>query len=144
MTLDIETLRALALKATPGPWRTQPDGGGMTEVYSDELHRDGMNVGIADDLRDYDAAFIAAAHPQAVLALLDRIAALEAGLSESLGLLATTRKYWTSRGVSAIARGGSSEVQEHPSQMPEGWFGTVDGRVYCPTCKIAVRQRSSR
>lgn len=73
----LELWKALAEAACPGGWHAQPDGAGMTEVYSDKLHPDGLNIGIADDLREADAAFIAAART-AVPALCQRVEELEA------------------------------------------------------------------
>lgn len=63
------TLRALALAATPGPWRTSGD----RQVYEAIC---GFTV--AGVRRDYDAAYIAACDPQTILALLDRLDRLEA------------------------------------------------------------------
>ena len=76
-------LRKLAEAATPGPWvtteRAWPEQVGCCPLvgrpYS--IHRsDNNNVAAASTLED--AAFIAAASPTAVLALLDRIEELEA------------------------------------------------------------------
>lgn len=77
MTKDeLQTLRGLCERAVSGPWHTQPDGAGMTEVYSDKLQRDGLDIGVAGDLREHDAAFIAAART-ALPALIDRVEELE-------------------------------------------------------------------
>lgn len=66
-------LKELAEKATPGPWIMGEDGG----VYS-EARRD-IPVDIIDGLYTEapDAAFIAAASPDVVLGLIERIGKLE-------------------------------------------------------------------
>lgn len=56
-------LRTLAAAATPGPWRHEK----RNVVWAGDDH-----VGVA--VIDYNAAFIAAANPSAVLALLDELA----------------------------------------------------------------------
>lgn len=112
MTLDIETLRALALKATAGPWSADLDmfdsNEGIVCLVSDptcelmailgtdlviesaepwtaeaEAAKNAQWRKARETQQLRDAAYIAAANPQAVLALLDRIAALEAGLREA-------------------------------------------------------------
>lgn len=78
---DLEKLRALAMAATPGPWREwgreveygavyikHPDGrGGMLSVAQV----------ISFDRREENASFIEAANPTTIISLLDRIAQLE-------------------------------------------------------------------
>src|SRR5690348_7752451 len=80
-------LRALAEKATPGPWQRfydryesgtwciQPvaEYGGMVVIPEDAPV-------VASDVTVADAAYIAAASPDVILRLLDRIDALEKGL----------------------------------------------------------------
>ena len=87
MTTDHNELRALALAATPGPWRVgrgsksriyapyhvQPDGHAIARTYGSELN----GIGVADltgPVNIADAAYIAAANPATVLALLDQAA----------------------------------------------------------------------
>ena len=96
MTLDILELRALAEAATPGPWFVQADGhrvcgiiGPKMAAYDDEPEQEWREVQIVEtDGGHYpprwnDAAFMTAAR-SAVPALLDRVAALEAGLREAI------------------------------------------------------------
>jgi len=96
MTLDILELRALAEAATPGPWFVQADRhrvcgiiGPKMAAYDDEPEQEWREVQIAEtDGGHYpprwnDAAFVTAAR-SAVPALLDRVAALEAGLREAI------------------------------------------------------------
>lgn len=87
---DHNELRALALAATPGPWRVgrgsksriyapyhvQPDGHAIARTYGSELN----GIGVADltgPVNIADAAYIAAANPATVLALLEALEALE-------------------------------------------------------------------
>ena len=71
-TPDIAELRRLAEAATPGPWSTA-----AFQLVIDAARR--IDVGMCGH-RD-DAAFIAAANPAAVLALLDDADALRAELA---------------------------------------------------------------
>jgi hypothetical protein len=75
--IDIEKLRQLAEAATPGPWEVSDDDMfSPIEVTSDGPGRDICCLDTYDhrpDERANDAAFIAAANPQTVLALLDEI-----------------------------------------------------------------------
>ncbi len=79
-------LRRLAEAATPGPWEAQcyDDGRSGKEPWFVDTHAypDGPEPVIAATypLDAADAAYIAAANPQAVLALLDRVARLEEAL----------------------------------------------------------------
>ena len=83
---DTSRLRALAEAATPGEWGVLPAD--TTEIVSrsgydiattwDAMKNDRADVYNTDYKRtDQNAAYIAAANPQTVLALLDRIAELE-------------------------------------------------------------------
>lgn len=77
MTAKYATLAELAQKATPGPWAA---------VLDDPMERGGTRnyVGLADRFgyvcpaKREDAAYIAAASPDVVLALLARVQAAEA------------------------------------------------------------------
>lgn len=68
-----EELRALAEKATPGPW--EPRHQGLTDGYPNVIvnaAESGYPGAILWGVRaEKDAAFIAAANPTAILALLD-------------------------------------------------------------------------
>lgn len=89
-------LRALAAQAAPGTWEW--DGEDLVgdhdpvdlEMYPDEdrresiLHRNHLSMGLREP-QDEDAAFIAAANPVTVVALLDRISELEGEVSELEG-----------------------------------------------------------
>lgn len=78
MTLDLAALRLLAQAATqPGPWTVlcEPQGKGRHSYRV--LDANGMWVAEFDDA-EHDAAFVAAANPTAILALLDRCERAEA------------------------------------------------------------------
>ena len=79
-------LREAASKATPGPWEVQPAcarfDSSVPVVMQDN---DGFSIaemcrGIAGEPEEDNAAYIALAHPAAVLALLDECDALRAAL----------------------------------------------------------------
>ena len=77
MTPSLEQLRALAMAATPGPWISghDPSHYGAPEVT------DGKTFAYYVPDKN-DAAFIAAASPDVVLALLDRLATVEGACRE--------------------------------------------------------------
>ncbi len=83
--IDTAKLRQLASAATPGPWTAavwiETDGNEWRATgpgHDDESHDNGSEPGCPDEqAAQRDAAFIAAANPTTVLALLDRIAELE-------------------------------------------------------------------
>lgn len=65
MPLDLQKLKAAAEAATPGPWRAR---------YGDELiNAEGEVFAYGSFLSDDDPAFIAAANPSVVLALIAEI-----------------------------------------------------------------------
>jgi hypothetical protein len=78
-TPDVAELRALAEDADAGPW-------GQTDYYDEDdgcvchlVHSgDADQFRVALGLQEYNAAFIAAANPAAVLGLLDKLDALAA------------------------------------------------------------------
>jgi hypothetical protein len=95
--VDTKALRELAGFATPGPWRAwRCNGAGEGDACGVRaaIHDDGPGyIGVFyDGARDEchhvvsldDAAFIAAAHPQTVIALLDEIDGLRAERDEAL------------------------------------------------------------
>lgn len=65
--VDLDALAELARKATPGPWVVHA---GRYEG-SDYCYVTEGKSNLADDIDPHDAAFIAAANPQTVLALID-------------------------------------------------------------------------
>lgn len=103
MTDSEKELRRLAEAATPGPWRRAGTESKPCPVVSALNKEKGYQIhsmlwvkrdtpAVYDGMRDVynrDAAFIAAANPAAVLALLDRIKELEGQLSS----IAATLEY---------------------------------------------------
>lgn len=80
MTVDAAKLRALAQAATPGPWRLQ-DGEVLAADDIDCPRGYSPLNRIHTDTDGPDPAFIAAANPLTVLALLDAIVALRTALA---------------------------------------------------------------
>lgn len=87
---DLEELRSIALAATPGPWNWVGDlsmNEASLESPSEEgyvLSAYGLHTEGFVDVGESDAAFIAAANPATVLALLDRLEAAERELIEKM------------------------------------------------------------
>jgi hypothetical protein len=84
---DVGELERLARAATPGPWHVQGVGIGGIEDTDGNVIAQAQQfkpVRNKDDLNDriQNAAFIAAANPAAVLALIDRVRAAEAERDE--------------------------------------------------------------
>lgn len=76
MDKDLDTLRKVALSATPGPWKAEPYLYGMTgeghrirvtAPSNDDLHN------LADDILQEDAEFIATFDPPTVLELIEQV-----------------------------------------------------------------------
>jgi hypothetical protein len=78
---DTDTLRKLAEAATPGPWRVSDKSVRLTQDNYILVVSQDRWIGLVMDnceLSEEDAAFIAAANPTAVIALLDEMDALRA------------------------------------------------------------------
>ncbi len=88
MTLPIKELRAKAEAATRGPWEI---GDGCVQSVHDNHPL--VTIGQCDE----DETYIAAASPDVVIALLDRIATLTALAGEACDLAMNER--WTSKPV---------------------------------------------
>lgn len=97
--VDAEALRELAAAATPGPW-TWGKGGIYAGEYDEVLTTGpvecmtycyGGSSTLDGDRYDQDAAYIAAANPTAVTALLDRLTAAEGAVERAAALAATWR-----------------------------------------------------
>lgn len=78
--IDLDELRKLAEAATPGPWHFHQDDGTALDISEVCIPRpeEDVDLSIASLLEDRDGAFIAAANPATVLALLDRVERAEA------------------------------------------------------------------
>lgn len=96
--LDLKALRAAAEAATPGPWRVEsmrPSTLGIETVWSAGMHdiadcskAAGLpySTRVPAEQIEANAAFIAAANPAAVLALLDELDAAYRALSDVIQL----------------------------------------------------------
>lgn len=69
----VRKLRKLAERATPGPWEMSKWGDGTSGDVSANVIAPSSESTVCHDIMDFDAAFIAASHPAAVLVLLDEI-----------------------------------------------------------------------
>ena len=81
---DYKRLRELALAATPGPWEQQLDGWTVRVTQSDTDKERGWPICMTHHSGPHrveqevaDSAFIAAANPQTILALLDALEAAQ-------------------------------------------------------------------
>jgi hypothetical protein len=78
----------LAEKATPGPWfYIASENSPMGEGWHPALVEYDEDLPLCENVSDPDAAYIAAASPDSVLALLDRLEKAEVLLRETLGNL---------------------------------------------------------
>jgi len=84
MTIDKSALKALAEAATPGPWQLVSEGIRRIESASEFVCESG-------GMEDQDAAFIAAANPATILALLAEIHSLECRFEVSEDTLGVIR-----------------------------------------------------
>lgn len=79
MTINLRALRAMAEKATPGKWfsdKARPDG----FVSDQDVVRSSIPINACTDVIavcNRDAAFIAAASPSTIIALLDVVESLQ-------------------------------------------------------------------
>ena len=116
-------LRALAEKATPGPWKHGPL---YWEVWN--LHADGtLDSRVAGSwLLPDDGAYIAAVDPQSILALLDDLDAAQAALTTAplavgaISAIAAAREKALDAAQAAI-RGLADRVDQ--TQKPAPWEG---------------------
>lgn len=95
---DIKRLKRLAEQATPGPWRVNMKGHSYHEVARvNDLEIAPPN---SVDLSHWtvDAAYIAAASPDVVLALLDEIERLRAALTKANAQAERFEREWYLRG----------------------------------------------
>ena len=125
MTIDKERLRVLAEAATwTGKWY---DAGCNTVHCTYDKEDSIQHDEIAHPVPLGVSGYIAAAHPQAVLALLDRIADLEAQL-ESIG----------AGGVHGPLIGCASP----PTAQAEGWTKPHRTVTYvCPVCCASLERK---
>lgn len=106
--IDTAALRMAAEGATPGPWEAEHRG---FDVY--ETHSQHGDVVAEAGLSPRDAAYIAAASPDVVLALLDRLKAAEAKLAavEALADEWDSHVNWRAWGVGSAIRHALVQAQ---------------------------------
>jgi mannose/fructose/N-acetylgalactosamine-specific phosphotransferase system component IIB len=83
MTLDLSAIAEAAMAATPGPWESRTELGhpGVRAIARPDAFDWICSMQVSNSPRfEANAAFIALANPTTVLALVDRIRELEAGL----------------------------------------------------------------
>ena len=98
--VDLERLRTLAAKATPGPWEAS-SANLIGRLWNDEWRQlavtnnhDGWS---SDEARD-NAAFISACDPQTIIALLDRVAEQDARIDRLLDCIEMIRRVLAKEG----------------------------------------------
>ena len=96
-TADHAELARLAEAATAGPWETSPEAF-SPRSFVIPTHHASDDPAVGSVLSRQDAAFIAAANPAAVLALLSEIAALRSALD----VCNTARLHWQEVVVPAL------------------------------------------
>lgn len=82
---QLERLKGLAEKATPGPWTI----GGQIHVWRRFLLDDGRRAStpVAECTGAENADFIAAVNPQTILSLITQVSALQAKLEEATAVV---------------------------------------------------------
>jgi hypothetical protein len=96
--IDLDELRKLAKVATPGPWHFHQDDGtalDISEVCIPRPEEEDVDLSIASLLEDRDGAFIAAANPQVILELIERVREAEAERDAALARIAELERELT-------------------------------------------------
>lgn len=87
--IDKQALREAADKATKGQWAVEFDD----EIYSTDVVNHEQIAMVFSENEASDAAFIAAANPATMLALLDELEAAEKRIADQCGIIASARKF---------------------------------------------------
>lgn len=117
MTTDLERLKALAMAATPGPWERKTN----FYVCNKESTVVARVIAPLTDQNAIDCAYIAAANPSVVLALIDRLERAESiamTLDEQVSCLTNQRDEYKARA-------------EHAEETVNG---TLPDLTQCPMC----------
>lgn len=77
--LDLNALESAARAASPGAWSSVEDHDGFTFVMVDNVAK--AEILPSNRKRGEDSSYIAAARPEVVLALIERLRAAEAGIT---------------------------------------------------------------
>lgn len=94
MTLDTKALRSLAEKATQGEWFVSENDG---SICAEPRAGEHVEVGPVD-FDSADFAFVVAANPQTVIALLDEVERLRRELAEARQREAVLEEYASPEG----------------------------------------------
>lgn len=106
MTIDLDTLEAIAKAATPGPWETKA-GQDFSEILANS-----KNIALVGS-QHKDAAFIAAANPTTMLALIAELRKRDNAMQRlARALRSKTRAL-------AIAQRECKHAQERAAQKEE-------------------------
>lgn len=124
-------LRALAEKATPGEWTTEPEEAqhDMDHSVTSDFLRDEESDGVAYQMSAADAAFVSACSPSAVLALLERIARLESAIGKigpALDAMNAPLEYPAIDHPSDCAMCKVRKINHGPSSQCDEWYGPAD------------------
>lgn len=118
--IDKQALREAAEKATKGQWAVEFDD----EIYSTDGVNNEQIAMVFSENEARDAAFIAAANPATVLALLDELEAAERRIADLEDLLEAEVRLWTQRYDFANSRREAAEkrvaeVEAREVTLPE-------------------------
>lgn len=132
----IEELKRLAQKATPGPWHVS--GYAPEEIRSSNsiVRAVARRAGPEDtwDVARRDAAYIAAANPQAILSLIERLEALEA---ERKGIVKLTLEQ--ARAIETMPGVASTTMQTTcPVCGERRWRHPAEKMRHAPDCWLAA------
>jgi len=119
MTIDTTKLRELAMNATPGPWTAtnRSDWSECVAEISDWHVVPTLQQSELSNM-DVDAAYISAANPATVLALLDELERTQGSVAiTSAALSAAERELQRLRPIEAAARNLAKVKGRHNSEL---------------------------
>jgi len=140
MTDDLTALRDLAEKATPGPWHFHQDDGTALDISEVCIPRpeEDVDLSIASLLEDRDGAFIAAANPATVLALLDRLERAERELEVAMAPHSDCVESGERAGAQMDDLKSRAERAEAAIERVRALHGFDGG--YCKSCAIPFHE----
>lgn len=125
-------LEALAMAATPGPWRALPNpdwSGGVWAITANPEHNwiQAINAGLAKAASKKNALFIAATDPDAVLSLVAEVKRLRAEVSSV-------------RSDKSILRGAIQSVIDHHEDLPPPLRAILDAALEVTDAHAALAE----
>lgn len=81
--ISLSRLKELASRATPGPWECDKWGDGSSGDVSANVLAPSSESVLCHDIMDFDAAYIAAASPDTVLALVEAVERMRFALARA-------------------------------------------------------------